>query len=527
MTEPTPSTIGDLGVDILSMIFEYINDTSPETISKVEQVNLQFHGIAGLLKHHNKSVSTNTLKDSEAAKMIWRWSEDSVLLRTMRHLTVEYLSLRMGRMERFEKIPHTQFALSQLIESLSNLRSLTWNIDTPIFWMVVSALQQHHPRAELKITAWVRFHRFQRWLDIFDHTLVNSTSLTSLTAEIDAYQSHGDIFDYREAVLKRIISSAPNLRHVAITRTQTSPVASTEEEATYVSKGIWKSQMQPNSNITSFSLDGFDLSRETLADWERFVDLGALKSFACTHGLVKAGFFGQIASSMTHLQSVNLNLGSFPFQYDRVNAFFNVCPRLTSLSIWSWDGIDLDMIIGIHGASLRKLELHQEEDFANPPRRVLNLAQLAGIRNACPLLVGLSIDMNRTKCAPDVGDFSNEYQILRTIDLHHLQVYHDLGLTLSVHTIASIHNAALRPDFRGAGVLRSTSAQNRAYVNEAWKLIFAHRSVGDRTLTVKFGEWETKNTFHSQHSGRTLWVAAPRDRDGARATCTVKKWVRS
>ena len=291
---------------------------------------------------------------------------------------------------------------------------------------------------------------------------------------------------------------------------------------------------EPNSSVRTLTLDGFSLSKHMLDDWGRFVDLSQLEELKCTRGRVEVQYFQVAPTLLTNLRHVSLNLAALAFGgggiETAIRKFISTCHPLESLSLWSWELIPLDLILGQHGKSLKVLQLHEREPvFPGSSRRILTLDELIQVRQSCPLLEDLTIDMDRankslsiTTETDNLGKFKElakfgkqfgRLQVYFDVGVKNLafgsydpdedddedddDVYLDDGLTDlddrgELLDPGSVEAVESRRRLRGESPSTHGSIEN--FLAVTWRIVFGarRRNTGRMELDVKFGEWERK-----------------------------------
>ena len=336
------------------------------------------------------------------------WSSDTSILFGLRHLTIadgdsDDHSHQLAKSETFKDyVDRQNHLIAKLISKAGNIRTLTWNSEICISKRVIEALLTHHPKATLKILSWhcvssPQNHRFESVAE----KLGSCPALTVLRSRI-IYDNRIYQRDNREQTFRRIVSTAPNLKHASII-TILSPDSTSRSRLPFIA---WTQDRydehyhhtHPNASLRTLTLDGYPISKNTLSDWGRFVDLSKLEEFKCTRGAVDPSYFEVAPTLLANLRHVSLNLAAHLFggrqAADATVKFLQTCHPLKSISIWSWSGtIPLDIILKNHGKTLTTLQLHERDHFY--PRQVLTLTQIRQVREQCPKLEDLTIDMNR------------------------------------------------------------------------------------------------------------------------------------
>lgn len=130
----------------------------------------------------------------------------------------------------------------------------------------------------------------------------------------------------------------------------------------------------------------------------------------------------KIMWKLTSLKEVNFSGSS---SNDAIVRFYQQCPAaLEAIGAESLQSITLDGVLR-HGSALRKLQLHTVEDWGGEwTKKALDAASLRCIRDGCPLIEQLSVDVPRGDGWPwEILDVLASFPRLR-----HLTICFELGL---------------------------------------------------------------------------------------------------
>ena len=335
--------------------------------------------------------------------------------------------------------------------------------------------------------------------------------------------------------------------------------------------------------MRTLTLDGFSLSKKTLDDWGRFVDLNQLEELKCTRGRIELQYFQIAPALLPNLHHLSLNLAAMGFGGQgngaTVSNLISTCHPLESLSLWSWESVPLDLILTHHGKYLKILQLHEREPvFPGTTRRTLTLDEIRQIGESCPLLEDLTIDMDRAhksltmvaeaenmakfKAIAKFGNRFGRLQVYFDVGMKNLAfghfdadddddddndepLHHDcFGVELSEDedgededgddTANNTSGASGIEERRLKGQPPSTITAIQSFVALAWREIFAtrQRNTGRTELDVKFGEWERKfggafgaheAWISNEEKNKSFWQVRPSERDDA-GDCTLVEW---
>jgi hypothetical protein len=544
--------LGNLEVEILSIMQELVIDSHPASARDIALVNKRFYSTYRLVGHRNKTITFNNSRGVPGkCTLVKLWLEDEELLRGVRHLTIvskrdcyeEPVATTPEEREQYEASKYDD--LLALINLAGNLRTLVWSAEDPIPASILSALESRHKNLSLRITNW------SRWDDSGDHSdpsetaLAKCSALTSIRATIWG-GGGGRGLDLREVALKRIIASAPNLQHASIITGSCGCVVyfPSEEERQQVKdmSAHFYTHKRPNSALRSLTLDGYGLDKHTLQEWAKFVDLSKLTALKCSRGMPDISYFIEAPKMLHSLKHVSLNLGrSNQAVSAAAEAYLTNCAPLETLSLWSWNGIiSLDTVLANHGATLTKLELHEREtteDYGETRRILLTADQVQQIAAACPKLMDFTFDLHRhtLRLETELEEDADIFRTLKSMNLNRLQIYYDLGLPHLVQSDRMPLPGEREGDDTGVNLKPkplsiSPNWAIQTFADASWSAIFASRTHGARVLDLKFGEYEKKlgagypcHWALSEQRLKTFWSVRPCVRDDQLDQCTVKR----
>ena len=578
MAEPKAAS---LEVELLSSILGYLED-SPHSLAAASLVNQHWHWSADVVGLRHQSLDFTASEEPQyGIKDLVKFDKllgEATALRSIRHLTVigspPYAS-RGGVTNLVSD--KTWEPLTELVEKLSHIKTLSWDFSGPVPLTLLNVLHKKHPRAQLRVLQFYRPSRRTDHKNKAELALSTSPLLTVFKADIrydfnmddwddeDEDDDDEDNFlpDTQEAACQRIIANAPNLRHASVIANGHAGFFHDLAGFNMDQNTKFFTHTQPNNSLRTLTLDGYAMTRRTLEDWGRFVDIASLDSLNCLRGYGHDEDYFSLASDLLrNLKTVSLN-----FSYRQAdwrlaaaaNTYFATCAPIETLSLWGWHGIvTLDNILR-HGPSLKDLQLHERESIdLHRPRALLSKDDVHRIRTTCPTLESFTMDIDRAET--DWRDEQENEHIYRELALlgdrlEKVQLYFNLGLaaayqegsanawyqgdrtleTLSsrdnhlinevdttlfpLHTQPSAHapypppavprlldgvNLATPPDAeprKKTPLPLPKPAEHVAQLKHIWTTIFGHRRAGARALDVKIGEWERK-----QYGGRMVML---------------------
>jgi len=441
-TTSAPLRIEDLEPEIIAEILEYVNDESPATIHALSIVNSYFNSAVKLVKYRRATINWSgeraswVISDKKRAFKRSSMSSISKQVDNGHGLAQPGMSCKMpGFLQRVRHLTigqgETRFTKNQsvaddelvdILSKASNIKVLTWKPAISPSAGTLETLEKYHPKAELRISRIAipqsSYHCEPERIPLAAAGLLQSTSLKSLG--IRRHRPGDDIssFDYR-----LIISTAKNLEFVSVISDGPEPGDEDEDDST--PKGRQK--------LRHLTLDGWQLSQETVNYWSQYVDLTSLESFKCSRGSLSTSYFLSAADRLSGLKHVSLNLGSHqcsPETAQAVQEYISSCSPLTTLSLWSWMGkVSLESILQRHGSTLKTLRLHEREELGGAEaQNFMSLDEVHSIQTSCPILKSFTFDLKRQSKQPRASDYEPIIAELVKMDLDSLEIYLDSGL---------------------------------------------------------------------------------------------------
>jgi hypothetical protein len=481
---------------------------------------------------------TEPFYHSDPFAFVDHWLSDPAIVAGLRHLEITdqssypYSKPTRSHDRQFSRLQ----PITRLITSLANLKTLIWSTLQHINVDVLDALHTHHPKAQLKIYNYNR-SRPEKVENTNQDEIALSKSPALVVLKGVATDHYADI---QEAVVRRAVANARNLKIVSLFRMPISRHKSANEAA--LAKKFY-THTKPNASIRKLALDGYGMSKNTLEDWGRFVDMSKLEELKCTRGSPEPDYFQTAAGLLQNLKHVSLNLAfnTTPDFAAAASRYIENCAPLETLSLWTWMRIiPLSTILSRHGPTLKTLQLHERETTrVSEPRRLLSAENIESIRDACPRLKDLTFDMDRENSKLKVGRRGKNALTLNVLStfgpqLDKVQIYFDLGLMSMMMDLDSDSDSNEEEDEENdvpeehdgtqpeksqkrqqKPILQpSTSASIKPYIAYIWCTIFGKKTTGAKELDVKFGEWERKGSgFAEEQSKKSFWKVRPGLRD--------------
>ncbi len=498
-------------------------------------MNKHFYATAQLVAHRRKTITYQPDTLEETQKEIQTWLKDPFIVRNIRQLTltgdVRQPLQSDGKPDPLD-LTLMWAPLVELIAQAARLVKLDFNCRSAPFPLeLLEALQTYHPQVKLYLWDYYRDEELDH-TDAAERALAVSPVLRGIRAN-GWTKGGGAPIDLRIAAFQRIVANAPNLEFASITQGQSGCIVHYQEPEDQVREHeaaakFFLASRGPNTSVRKLILDGFSLNKATLIEWGKHVSLPHLDDLKCSRGLPESTYFELAPSILTNLKHVSLNLSNASRHLETpalVEQYLATCAPLETLSLWSWTGVvSLDTILK-HGQHLKTLELHEREALNLGTRRsLLSIEELRRIRNECPRLEDLTLDMDREN-ADWHHDLDHHEEMLQEIArfgkrLRRMQIYLDLGVA---NRIAGWHGPATSSQVpnthlpgkvdegqHGGGTAGDTvtpSAEHlyrgpfnppsrpemRKHGVQLWKVIFGDpMRTGPRELDIKWGEWERK-----------------------------------
>jgi len=437
-----PSLI-KLGRDILIMVFNLLQETSAASLQAVASVSTEFYHLAEHSRHRHLTLNLEP-STIEASLNRLHHLEKQELLAAVRSLDVsdpgEFL-FKYRECKNIDQHSECIDSISTLIPRMTGLKDVCWNflpyragaVSIPI--TVLEALRFHHR---------VRLHAMVATSFSLDYTghygqeknfdkLQNNTNLSSLKADIDCPYATDCLKATRR--LKRILLSAPNIRSVSLNISRRNPHEIKFEyygfgfegdeklpplEELVVSEYPWgdESGVMPSPVSGSLQQTGYPGKGLEMDYWAENFDWSRLKRLETTY----VAFVLRIMPKLTSLKEVNFSGSRSDHAILR---FYQQCPAaLETIAAESLQSVTLDGLLR-YGRSLRKLHLHTcESRDGKWAEKALDAASLRSIRDGCPLIEQLFVDVPRNGDWPwDILDVLASFPRLR-----HLTLCFELGL---------------------------------------------------------------------------------------------------
>ncbi|EXJ75472.1 uncharacterized protein A1O5_02168 [Cladophialophora psammophila CBS 110553] len=584
-----------LEAEVLTNILEYVDDESPHTTAGVAQTCKHLNHVVKLVRYRRLTVHWDQKLGhwvDWAGRKQEEW-ETPELLQGLRHLTVRGGARLVLRPERYSEtaVEETYANINRLktvVQNIGNLKTLVWQVGCLPTAEFIQTLQAYQPNVKMELHRAKRLEKENRPLES-EKALSTATFLSTFSMITTSATYIEDTM-----IFQMMLCSAPNLKFASLISPEIRLGGSVGSEIASLQSNFesWLPQAQrtPSSSLCHLTLDGWEVSSGCLDYWSQYVNFASLKSLKCSRGLVHASFFERASQVLTNLKSLSINFGSDSPLFGRLRIqrlataaehYIATCPPLLTLSVWSWRGkVPLSTILNQHGATLEELQLHEREDPDGLSLRdPFSVEELRSVRESCPRLRVLTIDLNRTSRYLGIEDYEGTLDELHRFNLDKIQIYLDSGMRWlrrraqnqfasdsnieqSGHLVDDDQTPPLDDvslpsgchgdiEFEEAKPFRietgdldlgphiqdgfvflqppSTHKDICRFLIKAWKIIFASKTTGPRQLDLKVGEWESKIQplllAAGRHSMREIKVwcrARPHERDDMAGECAVE-----
>ena len=552
----------------MTRLTEQVDDEHPESTKSIALANKHIYSTSRLVSHRRKTLDFEQLDDIEV--ITTKWLQNPTALRGIRHITISSSpTIRYSSQVIDNDGGESWATFITFIKQAARLRTFKWKCFSHMPLTVIEALEKYHPSLQLTVYNYTRPSPSGDSQHPAELALAGSPLLVGISAKLycdyTVYRR-----DFREVALRRIIATAPNLKYASVLVDQAERAG--HRATKYEDRDAFYSGCSPNPALRTLVLDGYRLSKATLEDWSNFVDLSALENIKCMRGgEPSSDYFAHALKVLPSLKHVSLNLrfnNSKEFRA-AVENYLSLCPTLESLSLWSWmRRVKLDTILR-HGPTLKMLQLHEREE-GMLGRPTMTLEDVKAIREACPQLTDLTIDMRRESrnlAAETRNDEICKELALFGPQLEKVQVYFDLGIAsiwagLVIRNVGDEDSSSEEEDdesdeeempaFPGGmngseeeedevrvtpqsvryKIIKPSKTRHiERYVAGMWQTIFGQKMTGLRALDIKFGEWEQKIGVGAggrqmrslETSLKTFWMVRPCVRDDRRHSCMIER----
>lgn len=352
----------------------------------------------------------------------YAWTRDDSVLKNVRHLTIDgtYTMKQIFR-NHYGSWVQDLDPICKLIDRISNLKSLTWNIG-PMPRTIIEALGQRHPTAILRI---FNYWRKDQTIDHLTEDELMVSNFKNLTDFRAVTRRHVDGDDYSLDVFKHMIANSKSLQYAGIIDSNRS-VLSNKLLALEADGDTDTNESKRCESLKTLTLDStqLELSKTTLEDFDRFINIANLETLKFVRGQPELNYFQNAVSMLPSIKHVSLNFQAVidrPSGSNRnallaaANEYLLSCPPLQSLSIWNaLPHVGLQKLVDHHSTTIQALQIHQREFGFYITRSLVPLGIVTHLRETCLKLKDLTIDINRGSGSQHEDDDGVEDTVVRT-----------------------------------------------------------------------------------------------------------------
>lgn len=516
------ANLGNLNPELLATILQYVVGSSIRLFPTLNLVNRYFNNVTKTLIRRNIFLDFDHDAISATNEKIEKLLSEDLILPNIRHLKImgspgyiistpspDQLRHREakgqtenhGVRKRVRRKQYDRYGLlfrplEELITKTYKLQTFHWSVNEPIPKAILQAIMTRHPTASLSISRW------RREGDDIDHTnedelaLITCPNLHSIQASFPVRSwTRGVKYDYREVAFWRVVTTAPNLKHAAISKLPAPRHVPHYLRVKDSKARLFEGPVQ--RMLESLTLDGYD--HGVLDHIEKYVDPSQLRSLKYTRGFPGPDvlFFETAKLKLTNLKHLSLNFTTVPrpIADDLVSAatdFMSHSYQLESVSFWSWNEIiDMFSFRDTVGPNLKSLQLHERDA---PNRHFIDPLYLGRVLDAYPNLSDITIDINLANGLDTFNTQICEELALTQPNLRKVQIYTTASNPLSLNkTLQLFHQIYMQ--------IFSVSAHDPTTL------------LPSTTLDVKFGEWESKGGYLGIKQDPKYYRIRPAERD--------------
>ncbi|THV04318.1 hypothetical protein K435DRAFT_835430 [Dendrothele bispora CBS 962.96] len=424
-------TFNSLSNDVLGLILLEVHKISRQTLFSTLRTNKALHDSTKPLIYRDCVLDLSDSKLDETNGRITSWIEtEREVLRYIRWLTV----VQPHHYYRSTSTNGDELRYSSLITLLSQLRGLvqfTFALREPMPVGLLDCLDSFHPAVELHIRNWTRKSISTPFGDPAELALANSPLLRTIQASV--LSGNGEI-DLQRAAFMRIVTVAPNLESYNwSSHSGGGCVIRMMSSQQYEEQARLEKEFDVDRPVKKV-LKAIHINHEvsSVENQAGIVDLGKLERLGGVH--ISRNVDERLKGVFSSLRALDLKVRTWRTDSEldpkSFQGFLCSLPSLEELSIsGGLKYIDLKPLLSYHGPTLRTLHLHESETTnLENPRRTLSLDDLCLIRDSCPHLYDLGIDVSYIRTDPKESEI---YAVLSTFgNIYSLTLNYDLGIGL-------------------------------------------------------------------------------------------------
>ncbi|KAG0651978.1 hypothetical protein D0Z07_1213 [Hyphodiscus hymeniophilus] len=523
-----------LSREMLELIFEYVvHETSPPTLAALTLTSKAFYATVYPLKYRHQNFTfkedmkdVRSKKSSEVLRRLLTDPAKEHILRSIRFISIKSIqkpgTLRVPTLyDRSYKESHENiwFLMADLISKLPHLKSFTLQGTDQLSIDLLNTLEKCHPQAHLHIRNWTRTEDDEDHTNSAEIALARSPNLKSLQARLSSTTSP---IDLRQDALQRIVAISPNLEILDISQEPSNRMIRNttmeeQQEQTWMREEFCKTINGSSNSIRALRSRGTH-NITILKDVIDMTNLHTLDvGYLNTSGDVESHtsisqWQGNNFPYLRHF-SFALNDSTSPEFYGFLSSFLQTCAPLESLSIRDGAKYIPLSIISSHGATLRRLVLHEVESATSYFGWSISVRDVQRLSESCRVLEDITIDARKTSN----GQGLNE--ILSTLAtfplLHTIRIYIPLGVAEEAartpHIFLDEYETSLEIEAHRKKPFNPI--EDSCWLENAWSLLRHEKKKSGSTpvkeLHVKVGEWE-REMSGGYPAGWVIWEAANR-----------------
>ncbi|THU78001.1 hypothetical protein K435DRAFT_889598 [Dendrothele bispora CBS 962.96] len=418
------------------MFWDLYSLNSRQTLFSTLRTSKALHDSTKPLIYRECVLDLSRSKLDETNGRVTSWIETEIeVLGYIRSLTVvdDVQSDAYYRLTNRSKIKD-EFKYSALIDLLSQLRVLvkfTFALHELIPVYPLDTLDSFQPAIQLQVRNWTRKSMSTPFRDPGELKLAKSSLLRTIQASV--YDGDAEIDLQRAAAaFMRIVTLAPNLESYNWSSHNKGGCLFQEVTSELYKEADW---LEKEFNVdwpVKKALKAIHIDHEvsSVKDQAEIVDLGKLERLRGIY--ISRNVDEGLRVIFLSLKALDLRVKvptwTTGFDSKSFQSFLCSLPSLEELSIT--DGlkyIDLTFLLSYHGSTLQTLHLHETQTTnLESLRRTLSLDDLRLIRDLCPQLYDIGIDISYIRADPQESDI---YAVLSTFgNIYSLTLNYDLGI---------------------------------------------------------------------------------------------------
>jgi hypothetical protein len=309
--------------------------------------------------------------------------------------------------------PEAWVSLSRFISQLSGLQDLVWAYGSHIPQSVLSVVSARGSRLHMHcfhLSSLVQQRDNPQPIDPDDYALVTSPCLYSIVVRLVDFETDGMLNYTKEAVMRMVAGTAPNLAHVCLMQTMAGDSLA-HREAIRLGKPAWSGFLSPGTvkpdqlqglgSLQSLVFTGYPC--RDIDSWARFTDFAKLRGLIMPWSLRCGVALAEMATSGNFESLDTLGLSGIEDETDQAQeALIRLLESLHPLQRLELSGYisneAFDVVLRRHGGALRNLSIDPYRDNESQnPLVVFSEATVRRLAEQCPSLEQVRLPVNRTR----------------------------------------------------------------------------------------------------------------------------------